>query len=210
MELVFGVEVALRSLMPLFWMASACQRPVTDPLAAVDPRCQGNTVEADVVALSVPITMNRLGSAVPDGLIFALSSDVDEEGALRDGVRPRPLVLRANARECLNVTLTNRTAEPVSLHVDGIEWRTGQADDGAASVAPGESMSYTLYAGSRGTHLMYSVASADHRMRGLFGALHIEPIGSVWYRAQVSAADLALATTGDQACLLYTSDAADE
>ena len=34
-----------------------------------------NTVNADVVAMPQPIMLNRLGAAIPDGLIFALRSD---------------------------------------------------------------------------------------------------------------------------------------
>lgn len=169
--------------------------------AGVDARCTNNTINADVVAIPASLSLNRLGSVVPDGLMFALASDV-EGAALRDGVRPRPLVLRANARECVNITLSNRTDAPVSLHVDGLQWRTGPQDDGAAvgsnpsgEVAPGATGTYTLYAAARGTHLLYSMADPSHRERGLFGAFHIEPIGSTWYRAQTTAEDLSLATT---------------
>ena len=34
---------------------------------------------------------------------------------------------------------------------------------------------------------------------GLFGALIVEPVNAVWYRSQVTRADLALATTGTDA-----------
>ena len=188
-------------LILLALLSHGCDRRGTNNNGdSIDPRCQNNTIRADVVALSVPLSLNRIGSSVPDGLVLALAADTDEAG-LRGDVRPRPLVLRANADECINVTLDNRTDEPVSLHVDGLQWRTGGADDGtqvgandSGVVLPGQKGTATLFAGARGTHLLYSMADPSHRDRGLFGALHVEPAGSMWYRGQLSEADLALAT----------------
>src|SRR5215213_5593123 len=76
------------------------------------------TVTAHVVALNQPLYMNRLGANMPGGMIFALAGDVFPQGTepdgqtiknscrfqtcthgqvqLRDGKRPRPIVLRAN------------------------------------------------------------------------------------------------------------------
>ena len=36
--------------------------------------------------------------------------------------------------------------------------------------------------------------AGDQLVRGLFGALNVQPAGAEWYRSQVTAADLALAT----------------
>ena len=55
---------------------------------------------------------------MPGGMIFALKGDVvNNDGstgdlkagqvALREGKRPRPLVLRVNQGQCLEVTVTN-------------------------------------------------------------------------------------------------------
>ena len=167
------------------------------PPSPVDLRCQNNTVSADVVALDVPLTLNRLGSTIPDGAMFALAGDVviEEGGArLRDGLRPRPLTLRANVGQCVNITLTNRMADdPITLRIDGMQWRTGEQDGGSA-LPPGASATYTLYAESQGTFLLHSPESGQ-QARGLVGAFHVEPAGSVWYRSQITAEDLALAST---------------
>lgn len=87
-------------------------------------------VKADVVALEQPYFYNRFGSFNPDGLMFALREDVvDKDGKLlkvdcgsngcaedenyvgtaklRSDKRPRPLVLRVNEGDCLQVTFTN-------------------------------------------------------------------------------------------------------
>lgn len=117
------------------------------PLPAA--QCQ-RTITADVVAIPQPIMLNRLGAAMPGGMIFALRRDtVGGLGKqLRADKRPRPIVLRANVGDCLTVkfensippnnfisppppaTATSTTSE-VSLHVEGMEWVTGTSDDGS-------------------------------------------------------------------------------
>src|ERR1700686_1053411 len=97
--------------------------------AAGEPTCPGNggLVKADVVALDQSIMLNRLGAALPNGMIFALAQDVCLPGGpvvdgqatcaagppsagnvmLRPGKRPRPLVLRVNQGQCLEITFVN-------------------------------------------------------------------------------------------------------
>ena len=83
---------------------------------------------------------------MPGGMVFALEGDA--VGAqLRADKRPRPLVLRANVGDCIEIKLTNKipaanfkitttgTPNPqtseVSLHVQGMEWVNGPQDDGS-------------------------------------------------------------------------------
>jgi len=94
--------------------------------------------------------LNRLGATIPNGFVFALRSDtVTNHGNmwLRPGKRPRPVVLRANVGDCLQITFQNAIPAPkfaqstpqsppvatteVSLHIQGQEWATGPADDGS-------------------------------------------------------------------------------
>jgi hypothetical protein len=97
----------------------------------------------------------------------------------------------------------------VSLHVQSMEWVKGSQDDGSfvgtnnsslASVMPPAvpPQKYTLYAREEGTFLLYTEGDSSTQglqlMRGLFGALNVEPAGAEWYRSQVTADDLALAT----------------
>jgi manganese oxidase len=69
------------------------------------------TINADVVAMAQPIMLNRLGAAIPGGMIFVLKRDtiagVGNQLQLRPGKRPRPIVLRANVGDCLRINLTN-------------------------------------------------------------------------------------------------------
>ncbi|MGZ8095112.1 MAG: hypothetical protein ACXW0L_04825 [Methylosarcina sp.] len=74
-------------------------------------------IHADVVALDQDIVFNRFGSHDPYGMIYALRRDViSRDGGeqltaghvqLRSDKRPRPLVLRANEGDILEVTFTN-------------------------------------------------------------------------------------------------------
>ena len=79
------------------------------------------------------------------------------------------------------------------------------------SPMPPQTQSYTLYAKAEGTYLMYTMgdttSTADQLTNGLFGALNVEPSGvypsgpsagkvwqAEWYRSQVTADDMLLAT----------------
>ena len=127
-------------------------QPGTTPAPQLPAQCK-RTIKADVVAIAQPIMLNRLGAAIPGGMIFALKRDtVGGVGKqLRADKRPRPLVLRANVGDCLTITLTNNipkdnfaiaaptpdapglpyNTSEVSLHVEGMEWVTGPQDDGS-------------------------------------------------------------------------------
>jgi manganese oxidase len=193
------------------------------PVCSVD-----NTVNANVVAIAQPLMLNRLGAAIPNGLVFTLQNDLNpaNQTTLRPGRRPRPLVLRANVGDCLKITFTNKiqstptaplpgTTE-TSIHVQGMEWVEGSKDDGSfvgdnnssLAIAPSSvpppsptrprTRTYTLYAKAEGTYLLYTMGDTstvgDQLLQGLFGAVNIQPTGAEWYRSQVTADDLALAT----------------
>jgi hypothetical protein len=94
--------------------------------------------------------LNRLGATIPNGFVFALRADTVTNAGniwLRPGKRPRPIVLRANVGDCLQISFQNAipTAKfaqstpqspavattEVSLHIQGQEWAIGPADDGS-------------------------------------------------------------------------------
>ncbi len=71
-------------------------------------------------------------------------------------------------------------------------------------VAPGASRTYRLRADEEGTFFAYSPAATSGGdgnggsiHAGLFAAVHVEPQGSVWYRSQVSEAEMPAATSSD-------------
>jgi hypothetical protein len=97
-------------------------------------QADARTIRADVVAMDHAIVYNRFGSLNPLGMIYALKRDVVlSDGTplpagdpvfanagnvrLRDDKRPRPLVLRANAGDMLEIHFTN-LLDPVRPSVD--------------------------------------------------------------------------------------------
>src|SRR6186997_2297144 len=101
-------------------------------LAQNAPATCNRTIYANVIALDQPLMMNRLGAAIPGGMIYALARDVVDrnspaaspttcdkgtckpgEVGLRTGKRPRPIVVRVSVGDCLVVNLQNLvTASP--------------------------------------------------------------------------------------------------
>lgn len=193
------------------------------------------TLRADVVALDQTIVYNRLGAFNPGGMMYALRRDVVptsgtgplEPGRvkLRSDKRPRPLVLRMNVGDCIQVAFENllsptravadqpvdRTVgfsvaglTPVGATQDG-SWQDvdpiaavgGEVGrngaKGSGLVAPGEHITYKLYGEYENTFLIRdsgvtlgAEGSGGTTPFGLFGAVNVEPVGSVWFRSQVS------------------------
>ncbi len=93
-------------------------------LASAAVRCERNLV-ANVVAFDQPLMFNRLGAQNINGMMFALRRDVVDDRnmslaqggsavpgkvSLRPDKRPRPLVLRVAAGDCLTINLQNLLA----------------------------------------------------------------------------------------------------
>lgn len=210
-----------------------------------------------MVAFSQPYMLNRLGASMPNAQIFALENDVDmtQLPKLKGYKRARPIVLRANVGDCLQITLKNAIYQypalpsqrgnsafnvlgttQMSVHVQGMNLVDSIASDGSfvgtnasslakspqcgtaanpvpcttasgqTPVTPGESKTYKLYAQQEGSFLLYSLGDAnttgqaiDNLMigqiaAGLIGAVNVQPEGAMWYRSQVTAKDMQLAT----------------
>jgi hypothetical protein len=185
------------------------------------PHICNRKIKVQVVALDQPWMWNRLGAAQPGGMIYALARDVvsnvkvgavnkdgplpddvkslkaDELKALcgwvrlRDDKRARPLVLRANKGDCLEITFVNllgqqpvmeQTNAPTISKVDtrpaatrwaglnstGMELVDGISSDSswvgsnANSLAQnGEIKTYNWYAKEEGTFLLFSGADNE-------------------------------------------------
>jgi hypothetical protein len=221
--------------------SSAVSPGYIDPIVAEGPICN-RVITADVVALDQPIVYNRLGAMNPGGMMFALRSDVkaiDSSSGLvagnvqlKDYKRPRPLVLRMNVGDCLQILFQNLLSairededqpntRSAGVHVAGLQLVGSIADDGSnvgqntsSLVSPGGSATYTLYAEREGSHLLYSSAATTGGegdggsiAMGLFGAVNVEPTGAEWYRSQLTREDMKAATkartAGDQPVLDY-------
>ncbi|HEY6350690.1 MAG TPA: hypothetical protein VI636_14900 [Candidatus Angelobacter sp.] len=161
------------------------------------------TIKAQVVALEQPIWYNRLGAFLPGQMMYALKRDVVPKSnpngpscadsdttctpgnvMLRPDKRPRPMVLRANQGDLLQIEFTNYISNPANcpantppppplgqtctrnagVHVAGLELVKTIQDDssfvGANSpsglVAPGQTGTFNYFAKSQGNFLLYS------------------------------------------------------
>jgi hypothetical protein len=129
--------------------------------------------------------------------MYALTRD---EAAIKAGTKPVvPLVIRADAGDCLRVTLHN------DLPVDNWTWTWGKGSTragfnignviydplqsyGAAigydpdtTVAPGSSRLYSYYVDRElGTNLILNMGNESSWRGGAYGALIAEPAGSTW------------------------------
>jgi hypothetical protein len=164
------------------------------PAAAQCAKANRTTI-ADVVAFDQTIMLNRRGASIPEGMMFALRSDVVAANSstpigpgnvtLRPGKRPRPIVLRVNQYDCLQINFTNWLAptavnnggtgantlqtatRTASIHVNGMQL-SQISDDGSyvgqntpsSLVTYGGHTTYNLYATEEGTFLLYSLGAA--------------------------------------------------
>jgi hypothetical protein len=138
------------------------------------------------------------GSSGSWATMFAMTRD---ESAILAGTKPVvPLVIRADAGECLRVTLHN------DLPADNWTWDWGSGSTragfnignviydplqsyGAAigydpdtTVAPGSSRLYSYYVDRElGTNLVLDLGNESLMRGGAYGALIAEPAGSTWY-----------------------------
>ncbi|WDE14287.1 hypothetical protein [Thalassomonas haliotis] len=209
-------------------------------------------VKVNMVALNQPFWYNRLGASQLNGMIFALSSDLIYTGgdpdkgnalladlqagkvgnywhlidnvSLRYDKRPRPIVLRANVHDCLEIHFTNLLAPApqaltsfAGVHIEGTEVFSAtnnnpQAikNDGAYIgknsnnlASPGHSRDYSLFIPEEGTFVLYSAADnfsnffQGQLTFGLFGSLNVQPKGAEYYRSQVSGQTMLAATKKD-------------
>jgi hypothetical protein len=131
------------------------------------------------------------------GTMYSLTSD---EAAIKAGTKPVvPLVIRANAGDCLQVTLHN------DLPTDNFTWTWGSGTtkagfnignviydplqsygsaigyDPDTTVAPGASRIYSYYVDKElGTNLVLNMGNESTWRGGAYGALIAEPAGSVY------------------------------
>lgn len=188
-------------------------------------------INVEMVAMQQVIMNNRLGARITQGQIYALARDVvpkslgyDEnqkdlnqkftiddlqvdQVRLRDYKRPRPVTLRANVGDTLQITLKNLLPESADeslsyagLQIAGLEWlnREGEESTNGIRIAPGEKHTYLYKATGEGVYIMFSPngksipgSQLDY---GLFGAVNVQPQHAEYYRSQVTHEDLQLAS----------------
>ncbi len=162
--------------------------------------------EFHIAAIQKDIKYNDFCDHDPDGLLFVPYEYKDD--VINGDIEPIPLILRAQKGEYIKLTLTNCFDKPIpyqdfpGVPVDkkiNPSMRVGITpqflrfdsvkDSGVnigynnveQTVEPGESITYIWYADKEyGTCLLSSLTDIrNHRYHGLFGAIIIEPEGSV-------------------------------
>ena len=192
----------------------SCLKPLCKGKAQILPLppCPGKHAvirRYEIAAITTNLVYNRYGDHDPDGMIFVPADQA--EAVLCGKCRPKPLILRANAGDWLEVTLHNmlgpeipyfdyprvpldRKHQPsmrVSLNPQFLRY-DAVCDSGInvgynnreQTVGPGESRKYLWHAdGEYGACILQSFGDMrNHRYHGLFGSVIIEPPGSKWYR----------------------------
>lgn len=175
------------------------------------PPCPGKddvVRKYEIVAVQTDIQYNKYGDHDPDGLIFVPMEDYDK---VREGKQqPKPLILRANAGDWIEVTLHNGFAKDVpyfdyptvpleekhkpsvrvSINPQFLQYDP-VCDSGInvgynnreQTVGRGESKKYLWRADEEyGACILQSFGDMrNHRYHGLFGAVIIEPPGAKWH-----------------------------
>lgn len=163
----------------------------------------------NVAAIQTDLRYNRYGDHDPDGMIFVPAEEAEQ--VLCGKYQPKPLILRANAGDWIEVTLHNmlgpevpyfdyprvpvdkkhRPSNRVSLNPQFLQYNP-VSDSGInvgynqweQTVRPGESRKYLWHADQEyGACILQSFGDIrNHRYHGLFGAIIIEPPEASWYR----------------------------
>lgn len=200
----------------------SCLKPLCKGIRQILPLplCPGHDAKIrryEVAAVQTEIAYNHHGDHDPNGLLFVPLEDVDQ--VLCGKYQPKPLILRANAGEWIEVTLHNLLAEPVpyfdypsvpldckhtpsmrvSLNPQFLSYNP-VCDSGInvgfnnreQTVGPGESKKYLWYADQEyGSCMLQSFGDMrNHRYHGLFGAVLVEPAGAKWYRVNLFAQEI--------------------
>lgn len=162
--------------------------------------------KVEISAIQKDIVYNKYGDHDPNGLLFVYTDQADE--VISGKLEPEPLIIRANAGDLIEVTLTNRfTRPPVQTFHPGVPVNAvfppssrvsiqpglvlyDPKNSGGVTVGfnpdqtagPGESVTIRWYADRElGTCMLFDMADImNHRGHGLWGALIIEPKGAVY------------------------------
>ena len=190
------------------------------------------TIVVNMAAVGQNIVNNRLGAHTPTGQMYVLLNDLvpmdhpyDEyqqdvvtpvdpskfapgKVRLRSYKRPRPITLRANEGDILQVNFHNlldKTLVPeqktVGVQVFGLQWLSSENDK---QIQPGESHTYRFFCSAEGVFMLMSPngnsfgppsqKTLSHNDNGLFGAVNVQPREAEYYRSQVTRKDLRFAT----------------
>jgi manganese oxidase len=166
--------------------------PPTGPTSSTNSPCPAG---APVRAYDVSVFDKALPTAPTadsGGIVYSLTSDM--AGIKSGAKKTEPLVLRANERDCVQVTLRNQIAAGSTYGGTRAGFDLGklpynpQTSAGTAiglnpdtTVAAGQSFTYRFMADkSLGTAIFQNLGSIASLRHGAYGLLVVEPTGSTW------------------------------
>lgn len=154
--------------------------------------------EFHVVLMQMPIIYNNQGWHDPEGRLYVLAED--EADVLAGRKAPEPLVLRANAGECIHFKFTNKLPETIGGNAFQLVNRTYEAGmhvhfvkfdvlvaDGAnvgwnydSGILPGETIRYQWFADVelKATFWHDHLFANEHQQHGVFASINVQARGS--------------------------------
>lgn len=171
-------------------------------------RCPKEVKVFELAVVQADIVYNRYGWHDPQGRFFVLKEDIERHGTLENylekvncgKIRPEPLVIRANAGDCIEIRLTNLLPEYIEespfqlktltdiigFHIHLVKFDTIVSDGAAngwnniAGARKYETLIERFYANEE-LHTVFfhdHLFANSHQQHGMFGALIIEPAGA--------------------------------
>lgn len=153
----------------------------------------------DIEAISLPVVYNKYGDYDPNGMIYVLKQDSErirkKAAELFSLPVPqpyeevRPLVIRANVGDTVQINFENRLNRPASIHVQGLCYDVFTSDGANVGYNPDTTterfIRYTWHADKEGVFLFSDMADTRSNeqgtnVHGLFGAIIVEDAGSTW------------------------------
>lgn len=182
------------------------------PGALYTETCPCDTDESikvfELAAVQADIRYNEYGWHDPQGRFFVLKEEIAQYGTLdvylekiaEGEIRPEPLVIRANAGDCIEIRMTNLLPEfieasafqlktltdIVGYHIHLVKFDTIVSDGSAngwnniAGARQYETLIERFYANEELNTVFFHdhLFANSHQQHGMFGALLIEPAGA--------------------------------
>ncbi|MGN0677137.1 MAG: multicopper oxidase domain-containing protein, partial [Ruminococcus sp.] len=173
-------------------------------------KCPEDVRVFELAVVQAKITYNRYGWHDPQGRFFVLKEEIERHGTLENylekvnsgKIRPEPLVIRANAGDCVEIRLTNLLPEfiegnefqlktltdIVGFHIHLVKFDTIVSDGSAngwnniAGARKYETLIERFFANEELNTVFFHdhLFANSHQQHGMFGALLVEPAGSVF------------------------------
>ena len=153
----------------------------------------------DIEAISLPIVYNKFGDHDPNGLMYVLKQDSEriQQKARELFSLPtpqpyeeiRPLVIRANVGDTVQINFENKLNRRASIHVQGLSYNILTSDGANVGFNPDTTterfIRYVWQADKEGVYLFSDMADTRSNeqgtnVHGLFGAIIVEAAGSYW------------------------------